>query len=203
MTAYRWLLLDFGGVVTSDFHGELTAFGQRECGDPTAIAKAFATPEGRAALAGAEDGTIPQREFEVVLGKLLGLGDGGLLARVLGGLRPRPEVLGLAARARSAGVKTAILSNSWGSGAYDPYDGWHLDRLFDAVVISDQVGLRKPDAAIYELTAAKIGLPPADCLFVDDTERNLPTARELGMGILLFTGASAELEEISRLTGLS
>jgi putative hydrolase of the HAD superfamily len=202
MTTYRGLLLDFGGVVTSEFHGELAAFGQRELGDPSAIAEAFATPEGRAALAGAEDGTIPQRDFEVTIGRLLGLDDRGLLGRILGGLRPRPEMLALAARARERGVKTAILSNSWGEGTYDPYDGWGLHDLFDAVVISHVVGLRKPDPAIYELTAAKIGLPPQECLFVDDTKRNLPAARDLGMGTLLFTGSDAELAEISRLTGL-
>ena len=139
MTTYRGLLLDFGGVVTSDFHGELAAFGERELGDPDAIAKAFASPGGHAALTAAEDGSIPQRDFEVTLGKLLGLDNAGLLTRILSGLRPRPEVLGLAARAREAGVKTAILSNSWGAGAYDPYEGWELEDLFDAVVISDQV----------------------------------------------------------------
>ncbi len=60
----------------------------------------------------------------MTLGRLLGLDDAGLLARILGGLRPGPDVLDLAARARETGVKTAILSNSWGAGAYDPYEAW-------------------------------------------------------------------------------
>lgn len=96
----------------------------------------------------------------------------------------------------------AALSNSWGTGNYDPYAGWGLDELFDAVVISDRVGLRKPDPAIYELAASKIGLPPGDCLFVDDTEANLPAAHDLGMGTLFFTGADGEIADIERLVDI-
>ncbi len=70
-------------------------------------------------------------------------------------------------------------------------------------VISDRVGLRKPSPAIYELTASKIGLPPDDCLFVDDTEANLPPARDLDMGTLFFTGADGDIAEIERLIGIA
>jgi putative hydrolase of the HAD superfamily len=132
--------------------------------------------------------SCPSGAYEQVIGRLLGLDDHGLLARALADLSPRPEVAELVRRARAGGVRVAVLSNSWGTGDYDPYDGYQLDELFDAVVISDQVGLRKPSPAIYELTASKIGLPPDECLFVDDTKDNLPVARELGMGTLLFTG---------------
>ena len=74
--------------------------------------------------------------------------------------------------------------------------------MFDAVVISDQVHLRKPDPAIFLLTAGKLGLAPSDCLFVDDTEHNLPGAAGLGMGTLFFTGAPGEVDEIERLIGI-
>jgi HAD superfamily hydrolase (TIGR01509 family) len=95
------------------------------------------------------------------------------------------------------------LSNSWGTGDYDAYAGYELDGLFDAVVISDQVGLRKPSPRIYELTAARLGLGPAECLFVDDTEYNLRAARELGLGTLHFTGADGQVAEIERQIGLA
>jgi HAD superfamily hydrolase (TIGR01509 family) len=78
-----------------------------------------------------------------------------------------------------------------------------MDEMFDAVVISDQVGLRKPDPEIFKLTAAKLGLPPSECLFVDDTKHNLPGAAGLGMGTLFFTGAAEEIAEIERLIGLA
>ena len=105
-------------------------------------------------------------------------------------------------RARSAGVLVAALSNSWGTGAYDPYDGWDLDGMFDAVVISDRVGMRKPEPEIYLLTAERLGLPPQACLFVDDTEPNLPAAMDLGMGTVYFAGAAEEIAEIERLIGI-
>jgi putative hydrolase of the HAD superfamily len=202
--SYRGLILDFGGVVTTDFYCGLSAFCVREGLAAGAFVQALRDcAEGRAALKAVERGALPQREFEQVLGRLLGLDDNRLLARALADMRPRPEVIDLAARARAAGVRVAILSNSLGTGDHDPYAGYDLDTLFDAVVISDRVGLRKPDPEIYTLTASLLGLPPGECLFVDDTERNLPTARDLGMGTLLFTGADGEVAEIERLTGIA
>ena len=201
--SYSGLILDFGGVITTDFYGGLSAFCVREGLDAGAFVAAIRnSAEGRAALKAVERGELPQREFEQVLGRLLGIDDNGLLARALADIRPRPEVIDLAARARPAGVRVAILSNSLGTGDHDPYAEYDLDKLFDAVVISDRVGLRKPGPEIYRLTASLIGLPPSECLFVDDTERNLPPARDLGMGTLLFTGASGEISEIERLTGI-
>ena len=76
--------------------------------------------------------------------------------------------------ARAAGVRTAVLSNSLGRSPHDPYGPFNLDDRFDVVVLSDQVGLRKPDPRIFELTAERLGLPAAECVFADDTEDNLP-----------------------------
>jgi putative hydrolase of the HAD superfamily len=77
-----------------------------------------------------------------------------------------------------------VLSNSLGRSPHDPYGPFNLDDRFDVVVLSDQVGLRKPDPRIFELTAERLGLPAAECVFADDTEDNLPPAQELGMGVL-------------------
>lgn len=201
---YRGLILDFGGVVTTDFGAAIAAFSAREGLAAGAFARAIgATKEGREALVAVESGQLSQRDFEVTLGRLLRLDDNGLLARAMADLRPRPEVVGLARRARAGGIRVAVLSNSWGTGDYDAYAGYELDGLFDAVVISDQVGLRKPSPRIYELTAARLGLGPAECLFVDDTEYNLRAARELGLGTLHFTGADGQVAEIERLIGLA
>jgi len=201
---FRGLILDFGGVVTTDFYGALSAFSERTGLDAGAFTAALRnTADGRQALAAVECGQITQRQFEQTMGRLLGLDDNGLLGRALADLRPRPEVIRLVQQARQAGVRVAVLSNSWGTGEYDPYDGYDLYGQYDAVVISDQVGLRKPSAEIYELTASKISLPPGDCLFVDDTPANLPPAAALGMGTLLFTGTGAEVTKIARLAGIS
>lgn len=202
--SYSGLILDFGGVVTTDFYGALDAFSERAGLDAGAFVRTLRElPGGRAALAAVESGKMPQREFEQVMGRLLGLDGNGLLEKALADLRPRPEIIDLTRRARAKGIRVAALSNSWGTGDYDPYAGWELDDLFDAVVISDQVGLRKPDPEIFRLTASKIGLPPGECLFVDDTEHTLPGARGLSMGTLLFTGADGEVAEIERLIGIA
>jgi epoxide hydrolase-like predicted phosphatase len=97
---------------------------------------------------------------------------------------------------RRPGRRIALLSNSIG-GAYDRE---LLDELFDACVISSEVGLRKPDPAIYELTADRLGLEPADCVIVDDLGGNLKPARALGMATVLHRGdAEVTLAEVGAL----
>jgi len=204
MTTYKGLILDFGGVVTTDFYGALDAWSLRAGLGDHAFTRALREhPEGRAALAAVECGELPQRDFEREMGRILGVSDQGLLAAALADLRPRTEIIGMTRRAREHGVLVAALSNSWGTGDYDPYAGWDLDAMFDAVVISDRVGLRKPDPEIFRLTASMLGLEPGDCLFVDDTEHNLPGAAGLGMGTLFFTGAAGEVATIEQMTGIA
>lgn len=202
--SYQGLILDFGGVVTTDLFAEWSAFCVREGLEPGAFARVLNDDqEGRHAFEDVEAGKISQREFEVTLGHLLGIEDHGLLTRALDGLRPRTEVLDLIHRARSAGIRVGLLSNSWGDGEYDPYAGYDLDSIFDAVVISGDTGTRKPDAAIYLIAADELGVPPGECVFADDTAANLPVAEELGMATVHFTDAAKGIREISRLLGLS
>src|ERR1700685_3774527 len=91
------------------------------------------------------------------------------------GRRPRAA---LPRRVRRAGLKTAMLSNSWGVGAY-PAD--LLAELFDAVVISAEAGMRKPEERIFRHAASLLGLDPAECVFIDDIEANVQAAEALGM----------------------
>jgi putative hydrolase of the HAD superfamily len=141
--SYQGLILDFGGVVTTSLFDELSAFCAREGLAPGAFARALRDGgEGQRAFEAVEAGKIPQREYEVTIGRILGVSDSHLLIRALGGLQPRPAVLDLVSRARAAGVRAGCLSNSWGDGEFDPYDGWDLGALFDAVVISGDSGGR-------------------------------------------------------------
>lgn len=197
------LILDFGGVVTTDFYAALRGFCHRQRLPEDAIVRALQdTTDGQAALARAERGQTSQQDFETVLAGLLGIEAEGLIGRVLADLRPNPPVLDLVAQARAAGVATAVLSNSWGAGRVDPYAGYDLPDRFDTVVISDQVGLRKPDPKIYQLTAHRLGIPAARCVFVDDTAHNLPAAETLGMTTVHFTHVDEGVAEIRRLLDL-
>ena len=81
-------------------------------------------------------------------------------------------------RARAAGIRTGLISNSWGTSMYDRT---LLAELFDGVVISGEAGIRKPAPEIYAMGARAIALPPAACVFVDDLPFNLAPARDLGM----------------------
>ncbi|GDY31284.1 HAD-IA family hydrolase [Gandjariella thermophila] len=78
--------------------------------------------------------------------------------------------------ARSRGVRTALLSNADTLGAASGLAG-----LFDAVVLSGQVGFGKPDPRIFLLAARQLGLDPADCVFVDDLSVNVRAAAGVGM----------------------
>lgn len=116
----------------------------------------------------------------------------GLLDRMLSHFRHAPAMNALVLRAREAGIRTALLSNSWGHRYPD-----HLfDGMFDAVVISGQVGLRKPEAAIYHHTVELLGLPTGQCVFVDDIKANVDAAVDVGMiGVhhLAYDSTAAEL----------
>jgi HAD superfamily hydrolase (TIGR01509 family) len=84
---------------------------------------------------------------------------------------------GLVRRARRAGLRTGLLSNSWGNDY--PRDGW--DEMFDVVVISGEVGMRKPEPAIFAHTLELLGLRPEETVFVDDLRHNIDAAVAVGM----------------------
>jgi len=73
---------------------------------------------------------------------------------------------------------------------------YRLTDLFDVAVNSARVGRRKPDPEIYRLTCQRLGLLPAECLFVDDKERNTQVAKSLGMRALVFSSATQLIREL-------
>ena len=101
-------------------------------------------------------------------------------------LRPDEEMFDLVRAIRGRGIRTGLISNSWGTALYDRAT---LGELFDTLVISGEEGIRKPDPAIYVMGAERIGLAPSDCVFVDDLKFNLKPARELGMATVHHTSA--------------
>jgi len=119
----------------------------------------------------------------------------GLLSRLFAGMRPEPAMFALAEELRSLGVAVALLSNSWGNS----YPRDRIDSLFDPVVISGEVGLRKPWAPIYELTLSRLGLPAQRVLFVDDAVPNVEGARAVGMPALRHTDPATTRAELARL----
>ncbi|MET7418433.1 HAD family phosphatase [Dactylosporangium sp. NPDC005555] len=178
-TALRGLLVDYGGVLTTDVFASFDAFCAREGLPAGTVRNLFREdPQARSLLGGLEDGTLPDAGFEAGFAALLGVQAAGLIERLLGATTADVAMLDFVRAARGRGIRTGLISNSWGSQRYDRI---LLDELFDGIVISGDVGVRKPDPAIYVLGAAAIGLPPRECVYVDDLPGNLKPARELGM----------------------
>ena len=192
----RGLIVDFGGVLTTDVFASFRAFCQAEGLPEDAVRECFRTdPDARALLAALETGALASAEFEPRFAALLGVSSERLIDRLFGGMEPDAAMLDGVRAARRAGARTGLLSNSWGDAT--SYDRALLEELFDTWVISSEVGLRKPDPAIYELAAERLGLPPSACVFVDDLPGNLKPARALGMATVLHRGdAAATLAEV-------
>jgi len=204
MRDYRGLLLDFGGVVTTDFFASLGAHCER-LGLPHDRFRDLVTanPVGRDLYHQVESGALSQSEFENKIAQLLGVEPSGLVRGLLADLRPDPLMTDAVARARAAGIQAGVISNSWGTAPFDPYAGYKLDEQFDAVVISSDVGIRKPDLAIYLLAADKLGVAPEVCVFVDDVAINLPPAQKVGMATVHHVDPVSTIRELERLFRLT
>jgi putative hydrolase of the HAD superfamily len=193
------LIVDYGGVLTTDVFASFRAFCEAEGLPPDAVRDRFRSdPQARELLAGLETGALEAAELEPRFAALLEVQSERLIERLFGGLRPDATMIDGVRAVRRDGVRTGLLSNSWGAAL--AYDKALLEELFDAWVISSEVGLRKPDPAVYELAAERLGLPPAACVFVDDLPGNLKPARALGMATVLHRGdAAATLAEVRAL----
>ena len=196
------LIVDYGGVLTTDVFASFRAFCEAEGLEPEAVRDMFrGDAEARALLYALEVGELSEAEYEPKLAAVLGVQAEGLVDRLFGGMQPDVEMIEGVRAARRAGVRTGMLSNSWGD---DRYDRAQLAELFDAWVISAEVRLRKPDPAIYELAAERLGLEPWACVFVDDLGGNLKPAAALGMATVLRGGdADATLRRCGVLLGVS
>jgi epoxide hydrolase-like predicted phosphatase len=163
-------------------------------------------PAGDSPVHRLERGEISDREFERELAAALrqqgsDTAEEGLLSRLLGGLVDlREDMLSVVRRARAGGLRTALLSNSWGDASY-PEQAWA--GAFDAVVISGRVGMRKPDIEIYRHTADLLELDPVECVMVDDLAHNIRGAAAAGMIGVLHRDYETTLQELEILFGRS
>jgi putative hydrolase of the HAD superfamily len=197
----RALLVDFGGVLTTNVFESFRAF----CRDEGLDADAFLDlvrhdDDTRAELRQLETGQLSEDEFGERLGRRLGVErTEGLVERLFARIAPDDEMVAAVGAARRSGVRTALVSNSMGSGRYDRDS---FPELFDAVVISGEVGIHKPQPEIYSLAAQRLEVPPEECVFVDDLRENCEGAEAVGMTAVLHRGAERTLPELERLLDL-
>ena len=151
-----------------------------------------------------ETGKMTEAEFSGAFGERLSELAGrpvaaeGLVTRIFD-LALEPMMLEIVASVRRAGVRTSLLSNSWGTELYPMAE---IEGLFDHVVISSQVGLRKPDPAIFRLAAQRLDLPPVNCACVDDHLGHVEAARRVGMIGILHTSPERTEDELRRLLSI-
>jgi epoxide hydrolase-like predicted phosphatase len=197
---YRGLLVDYGGVLTTDMFASFRSFCEREGLDPDTVGRRFREDRGsRELLIALETGRLDEVDFEPLFAARLGVDSVGLIDRLFAGSGPDHAMLEAVRAARAAGIRTGLLSNSWGTRRYDRA---LLAELFDGLVISGEVGMRKPAPEIYALGAERIGLPPEVCVFVDDLPFNLAPAAELGMATVHHRDAGQTIAELVRLLGI-
>jgi epoxide hydrolase-like predicted phosphatase len=208
----RGVIVDWGGVVTNPILDTVNAWISAEQIDRDSYTSVMRSWVAGAYGDGADNpihalerGECTNEEFERRLAEQLTHVDGrpvradGLLARMFAAAALQTAMLDLIRSLRQAGLRTALLSNSWGN---DDYPRDLFPDLFDVVVISAEVGMRKPEERIFRHTAALLGLEPQECVFIDDVPANVAAAEAVGLVSLHHREPGATAAWLTELLGL-
>jgi putative hydrolase of the HAD superfamily len=197
------LICDFGGVLTTPLQEGFLAYQEESGVSLEELGKAMgraAEEHGDHPLFMLERGEITEAEFSARIEPHLE--DGFDLARLRSlyfeRIAPNGPMIEYVRELRVRGVRAALLTNN--VREWEPI--WRsklpeVDELFELVVDSAFVGLRKPDPAIFELTLERLGgVAPERCVFVDDLEVNCVAARALGLAAVRFENAEQAIPEV-------
>jgi len=199
-------IFDLGGVLTTPILESFAGF-EAEIGlEPGALMKAFADhykrQDGEADFHLLETGQITEAEYYRRLGVRVGEMGGTMpigadpveiRKKLWGKIKPNQEMIDAAKKIREH-YKVGLLTNNvkeWG--------GWrdlYPTDLFQVVIDSSEVGIRKPDPAIYHLACERLRVDPARAAFVDDIETNVEGARAFGLVAIKFTTTGEVLEKL-------
>jgi putative hydrolase of the HAD superfamily len=212
-TKFRGVITDWGGVLTTPILTTVQAWIEVEGIDWDTyrtvmrawVSDAYNPNAGRNPIHSLERGECSGAEFEQILAAQLLRVDGGavpaegLLQRMFAASAPVPAMYDVLRALRGAGLRTALLSNSWG---YDDYPRADFPALFDAVVISSECRMRKPEERIFLYTAESLGLEPEQCVFIDDIEANVAAAATCGMTGVHHTDVAQTAAALQDLLGV-
>jgi putative hydrolase of the HAD superfamily len=208
----RAVVSDFGGVLTTPLAGSFQAVSDR-CGialdDLSRAFEAVVARDGAHPLFELECGRMTEPQFVAAIERTLRDQHGREVSfaefteALWGGLAPNEPMIALMAALRAEGYRMALLTNN--VREWEPR--WRamapVDDIFDVVVDSAFVGMRKPDPAIYRLTVERLGVPAAKCLFVDDLERNCEAACAAGMQAVHYRSPEQAIAEVRAALGAS
>ncbi len=199
-------------MLTTPVRESFAAFARDEGIDPEALWRCMRdvarTDEDPFTLV--ETGKIALDEFDQRLASLFNdvlgsaIASENLKVRLFSRVGQDDAMIGAVRRARVQNVPTGLISNSWG-GNYGEggYQREMFDELFDNVVISGEVGLRKPQPEIYLLAAERLKAEPADCVFVDDFQINADGATAVGMHGIQHRTADETIPQLEEFLGVS
>jgi len=210
VSAIEAVVCDFGGVLTTPLMLAFAAIQEEnalDAGDLGAALRAIAERDGSHPLHELECGRMTERDFLSELSAQLredlsrDVEMHSFSERYFAHLEPNDAMIAFLRELRGRGYRIAMLTNN--VREWEPR--WRamlpVDELFDVVVDSAFVGMRKPDPAIYRLTCDRLGVAPERCLFVDDIEVNCTGAAELGMTTVLFRSSEQAIAEMREALG--
>jgi putative hydrolase of the HAD superfamily len=212
VSSLRAVISDFGGVLTTPLIDAFASVQEQSGVDGVALGRALAraTEEdgGVNPLFELETGRMSEADFVARLERALAdeLGREVPLHEFSdvywSGLHPNDAMIGLMARLRHRGFRMALLTNN--VREWEPR--WRamlpVDEIFECVVDSGFVGVRKPDPEIYAMTLERLDLPGEACLFVDDIDANCDAAEAAGMTAVRFRDTEQATREIEAALGL-
>ena len=210
MSPIEAVVSDFGGVLTTPLFRTFAALNEEDALEPGAMGGALrriAARQGAHPLYELECGRMTERDFLAAIAAQLREDLGrdvemhSFADRYFAHLRPNEPMVAFLRDLRGRGYRLAMLTNN--VREWEPR--WRamlpVDELFEVVVDSAFVGMRKPEPAIYRLTCERLGVPPAGCLFVDDVEVNCAVAADLGMTPVLFRSNEQAIAEMREALG--
>jgi putative hydrolase of the HAD superfamily len=207
MSAIEAVISDFGGVLTSPLFDSFAAFQDSSGISLEALGKAMAAVGARRGtnpLFDLEKGRMTEREFLGAISEELtaqlcrpvelhGFGE-----RYFEHLHPNEPMIEYMRGLKQRGYKLAICTNNVREWEQLWRAKLPVDAIFDVVVDSAFVGVRKPEPRIYELTLERLEVPAGASLFVDDVELNCTAARELGLDAVWFQSTEQAIADIER-----
>jgi putative hydrolase of the HAD superfamily len=205
VSGIRAVIADFGGVLTSPLLDSFAAFQDASGISFEALGRAMAAiaaKHGRNPLFELETGRMTEADFLRSLSEELATQLGrpvelrGFGERYFEHLHPNERMIEYMRELRARGYRLAICTNN----VREWEELWRaklpVDEIFEVVVDSGFVGVRKPEPRIYEITLERLGVPAADTLFIDDVELNCRVARDLGLTAVWFRSTDQAIDAI-------